>query len=533
MVGDTRQAAVASSVPLGGLWAIVIVGGLLRIVPIWFGLPYLAARPDEETAIGHAVAVLGGELNPHFFHWPSLIFYAFAALFAVSSWIRSLLWLDPALTAEQHVLLARACVAMAGTLTLVALFRIGRRVGGTTIGLLAALLLAVAILHVRESHFAMTDAVMTLFLTISLGMLLRGLDTSETRWFALAGLAGGLAASTKYSAAAVAAGMGAAQILLLARDRSRRSLTSPAAYLPMVVFAAAFAAGFIAATPFAVLDPHAFISGVQYNFNHLSEGHVVDLGRGWIYHLIRSLPYGAGPATFIAAIAGIVPFVRHYRQHGIVVLAFAVALYVSIGSGRTVFFRYALPLIPVVCLAGAVAVQHAGAWLAHRVGLPRAVSVGLLAALVAMPAGVNSVWFDLLLARADSRVLAADWLIKHAQPEQTLFEAPDPYTELNLGGARLHVWGFDAATESFAEAGGRTPDWLILHESPLWTYARIPAPLRRLADEKYELAHAVRATKGASRSAVYDLQDAFFLPLSKFSTVERPGPTVLIYRRRN
>ena len=509
----------------------MIVGGLLRIVPIWFGLPYLSARPDEETAIGHAVAVLGGDLNPHFFHWPSLIFYAFAALFAVSSWIRSLLSFEPTLTAEQHVLLARACVAIAGTLTLVVLFRIGRRVGGTTIGLLAALLLAVAVLHVRESHFAMTDAVMTLFLTISLALLLRGLDTRETRWFALAGVAGGLAASTKYSAAAVAAAMAAAQTVLLVRERSRRSFTLTAAYLPAAAFAVTFAAGFIAATPFAVLDPHTFISGVQFNFSHLSEGHVVDLGRGWTYHLVRSLPYGAGPATFIAAVAGILPLARHYREHALVVGAFAVALYVSIGSGHTVFFRYALPMIPVVCLAAAVAVQHAGVWLAPRVGLSRAASVGLLAALVTVPAGVNSVWFDLLLARADSRVLAADWLIQHAQPEQTLFEAPDPYTELNLRGARLHVWGFDAATESFEGAGGRTPDWLILHESPLWTYARIPAPLRRLADEKYELAHAVRATKGASRSAVYDLQDAFFLPLSKFSTVERPGPTVLIYRR--
>jgi hypothetical protein len=128
-------------------------------------------------------------------------------------------------------------------------------------------------------------------------------------------------------------------------------------------------------------------------------------------------------------------------------------------------------------------------------------------------------------------VLAAEWLIEHAEPGQTLFEATDPYTELNLRGVPLHSWGFDAATGSFPGAGGGTPDWLVLHESPLWTYARVTPALRRLADQKYELAHAVRATKGASRSAVYDLQDAFFMPLSKFNTVERPGPTVLIYRR--
>jgi hypothetical protein len=520
-------------IPYRGLWAVVVVGGLLRIVPVWFGLPYLEARPDEETAIGHALAILAGDPNPHFFHWPSLIFYVFAALFGVASRVRGVLSADPSLTPEQQILIARACVALAGTLTLVVLFRIGRRIEGPTTGLLAALFLAVSILHVRESHFAMTDVVMTLFLSASLGMILRGLDTQDLRWFAFAGLAGGLAASTKYSAAAIAAGMAAAQLLLLMRERLRQSAASPGAFLPAALFVVAFAAGFLAATPFALLDSRNFVSGVRYNFAHLSEGHVVDLGRGWTYHLVRSLPYGAGPATFIAAIAGTVPFARYYRDCAFVVAAFALALYVSIGSGHTVFFRYALPLIPVVCLLAAVGVQHASRWAAPRTGLSNQAVAALLAAVVAVPAAVNSAWFDLLLARTDSRAVAAEWLVAHSQPEQTLYEAPDPYTQLNLRGARLHMWGFDASTQSFAGAGEQVPDWLVLHESPLWTYARIPPALRRLADDRYELAHVVRATKGASRSAVYDLQDAFFMPISKFSTVERPGPTVLIYRKRN
>jgi hypothetical protein len=185
----------------------------------------------------------------------------------------------------------------------------------------------------------------------------------------------------------------------------------------------------------------------------------------------------------------------------------------------------------MVCLAAAAGVKHLGAWLAPWADLSRGASVGLLAALVALPAAVNSTWFDLLLARTDTRVLAAEWLLAHAQPEQTLFEAPDPYTELDLRGARLHSWRFDARTTSFVDAGGRTPDWLVLHESPLWTYARIPSELRRIAARDYELVQTVRATKGAALSAVYDLQDAFFMPLSGFSTVERPGPTILIYRR--
>jgi len=34
-----------------------------------------------------------------------------------------------------------------------------------------------------------------------------------------------------------------------------------------------------------------------------------------------------------------------------------------------------------------------------------------------------------------------------------------------------------------------------------------------------------------TRLAVYDFQDACFMPVSRLNTVQRPGPTVLIYRK--
>ena len=50
----------------------LLTGAALRVYPVWFALPYGQARPDETTALGHAVAILAGDPNPHFFHWPSL-----------------------------------------------------------------------------------------------------------------------------------------------------------------------------------------------------------------------------------------------------------------------------------------------------------------------------------------------------------------------------------------------------------------------------------------------------------------------------
>src|SRR5579872_5577792 len=68
-------------------WIVIIValGAVLRLYPIWFGLPDLPGRPDEATAVMQALRINGGDFDPHFFHWPSLTFYVFAGVFAAFS----------------------------------------------------------------------------------------------------------------------------------------------------------------------------------------------------------------------------------------------------------------------------------------------------------------------------------------------------------------------------------------------------------------------------------------------------------------
>ena len=515
---------------------IVLAAAALRLFPIWFGLPYPHARPDEAVAIGHAMDVLEGRFNPQFFHWPSLIFYTFAA----AALVRKLLFLDPQLDPQTCLLLARGFVALAGTATVVVLFRLARRVADETTGLVAALLLAVAILHVRDSHFAMTDVLMTLLVTLCLAAVLRALDRAldadsfeavRGRDFALAGLAGGLAASTKYNAGAVACAMAAGQIVLWSRFGG--APWRPATWKPTVMFGLAFVAGFLGGTPYSVLDYRTFSADLIFDFTHLSGGHGVNLGRGWLYHLTRSLPYGAGPLTSAAALAGIPFLLLRHRRHAFVLGVFALTFYAAIGSGYTVFFRYVLPLVPVICVLAAIGVRHGAAWLAPRLRLAPSAATAILAAFVAVPSLVNCIWFDVLLARTDTRVIAGEWLAARIRPEDTVHDAGGDYARLELGRTPFHSWLFDPAANSFGHPEGHTPHWLVLTASPLRTYANAHAALRRLATERYDLVFTVRGTKGAAGSAVYDLQDAFFMPVWGFHTVERPGPTINIYRRRD
>ena len=73
----------------------------------------------------------------------------------------------------------------------------------------------------------------------------------------------------------------------------------------------------------------------------------------------------------------------------------------------------------------------------------------------------------------------------------------------------------------------------MLYESPLVTYITIPAEIVHIARTEYSLMHTVRGTHGRARSAVYDLHDAFFLPVSRFTTILRSGPNIRIYTRRD
>lgn len=519
----------------GSLVFVVLAGALLRVFPVWFGLPYMGARPDEEVATGLARHIAAGDLNPHFFHWPSLTFYVFAALYKMGSLAAGALGSGTSLSDTQHLLLCRVFVALAGTATLIVLFRIGRRVADETTGLIAAALLGVAVLHVRDSHFAMTDVLMTLLVTASLALLLRGVDEEHPRqaikWFATAGLAGGLAASTKYNAAAVLAAVAAAQALMF--TRSWKTVLSFHAWLPSGVLLAAFGIAFLGGTPFALLDYGKFAFDLRYDFTHLSEGHGIDLGRGWIYHATHSLPYGAGITVFAASIPGAVLLARARPRHALVIGSFFAVLYLSVGSGYTVFFRYILPLVPFVCLAAAVAVRRAARWLSLRFRFSPRVALTTLKVLTAGPGLVNSLWLDVLLARADTRALAGSWLEGRLRPDETLHDAGGPYVSLDLSRAAFQPWRYDPPTASFGHAEGKIPDWLVLYESPLFTYTRVPAELRDLARREYVLTNSFRATRWRPRAGVYDLQDAFFLPVWGFWTVERPGPTIRIYRQKD
>jgi hypothetical protein len=70
--------------------------------------------------------------------------------------------------------------------------------------------------------------------------------------------------------------------------------------------------------------------------------------------------------------------------------------------------------------------------LADRAQVPHARVVALVCAMATGPGLVYSIWFDVLLARTDTRVLAGDWLTPRLADGATLHDSRGPYTRLDL-----------------------------------------------------------------------------------------------------
>ena len=54
----------------------------LRLLGIDFGLPYVF-DPDEAVIVNHAVAFGRGDLNPHYFNYPSLFMYIMFVIYGL------------------------------------------------------------------------------------------------------------------------------------------------------------------------------------------------------------------------------------------------------------------------------------------------------------------------------------------------------------------------------------------------------------------------------------------------------------------
>jgi hypothetical protein len=193
-----------------------------------------------------------------------------------------------------------------------------------------------------------------------------------------------------------------------------------------------------------------------------------------------------------------------------------------------------MPVVPFLCLFAALGIV----WTARQLtkpGWPRALATAGLTLVVLWPSASRLLQFDRLVARRDSRVVAADWVHEHVPAGSTILQNGGDYGRVQFDAAAGYKEGTNEQAAAALAADSSAPhpdeiDWIILHESPLGRHVD-PAVVSLVA-ERYELVEFVKGSGSSTAANVFDLQDALYVPYAGFEDVARPGPDIRIYRKR-
>ena len=341
--------------------------------------------------------------DPQYFLHPSLLLYA---SYAMNSFLH-LLGVDGSFR-ETAFLAGRLVSATAGICSVFLVYLIGTRLYSRMVGSVGALLLASFPLHVTCSRYMKEDALLTFVILLCLYTTIVAVQSNK-RWLLLfAGLLAGASAGVKYS------GLLMVLVPAMAPWISSRSLIPDRRWLLIAVAAVLIAPlGFVATTPFSLLNSAKFLKDFHSESRHMQTGHTVTItawSQLWSYHLWRSIRPGITlPVTVFSCVA-FGYLLRRSKVEDLIVVGMALLFYLPAEFVKAKPApqpeRYILPCLPFIALGLGVVFEQV------RLHRARYIRFGIVLAgivLVVFPLSRSA-----LLARdvaSDTRDRLAEWMV--------------------------------------------------------------------------------------------------------------------------
>jgi hypothetical protein len=273
-------------------------------------------------------------------------------------------------------------------------------------------------MHVRESHFVLTDVPMTFAVVLTLLLALRASERPSLLAFAAAGAAAGLAAGIKYNAL-MAFSMPLAAALAVERGRNVPRVAA------LLAAAAACVAAFFVTTPFALLDLPAFLNGFG-NQAAAFTPRPTSSEASWIIYA-KHLRQALGWPAALLAVGGVLGVLYRALQgpgrvKWVLLLVFPAVYFYLINGWGFMFARYALPIVPFVAIWAAIAIVH----LARRIGavtapaLARKAAIASVVLLALAPGALGSFAWVRGRGVETTQALAWAWMKKSIWPNSTI-----------------------------------------------------------------------------------------------------------------
>jgi Dolichyl-phosphate-mannose-protein mannosyltransferase len=383
----------------------------LRLWGIKQGLPYSYNVDEAEHFVPRAVSFFSQGLDPHYFLNPPAYSYLLHIVFEL--WFGSADAVTRAYTTNptELFIVARVVAAVLGTLSVLFTYLAAARFFNRNVALLAAAIFGLSFLPIFYSHLALNDvptlAPVALSLYGTAGVMRRG----RLRDYVIAGAGVGLASATKYTGGITLVCLIAAFVCDGAGGEfwvaSRRLLAG------LVIALAAF----VIANPYAVLDFHAFTSGVSSQASLAAGADPVKLGTtagSGITYYIWVLTWGMGMAPALAALGGAGLLVARRRlAMALVLLPAPIGFIIFMGDQQRFFGRWLMPIFPIVAILAAYAAVELVRWLARARRVPVVIGGTVITVVLLAQSLVAVIHNDAVLSRPDTRNLTRNWMVAH------------------------------------------------------------------------------------------------------------------------
>ncbi|MBE3143120.1 MAG: glycosyltransferase family 39 protein [Planctomycetes bacterium] len=395
--------------------ALIFITFCALVVRLWgisFGMPYVL-DPDEAVLVNHAMAFGTGDLNPHYFIWPSLFMYLLFGIYGftyalgrVFGWFSGtadfvrLFFSD----VRPFYLPGRYISALSGTATVIVVFRMARRAHSIAAGLIAALFLSFAVQHVAFSHILKTHVLAGLFVALSVDQAIRILKDNSIKRYMLAGAFAGISASIVYHGGFVLISLLVAHVCVTGQGGWAKLRGVFSKRLLLACISCGFC--FIAGTPFSVLDFGTFWKELR------SIGIGRYLGGIWergILYPFESLIQGMGILLGALAIAGILYALVSRKKEYLIIASQPLFLGLFLMLFRVKEPHHMLIAYPCLCVLGAVTLVDGYKWIKQKAGL-REWALGATALAIMVVPIKSSIKASINLSLPDTRIIGKRWI---------------------------------------------------------------------------------------------------------------------------
>ncbi|MFC1649402.1 ArnT family glycosyltransferase [Patescibacteria group bacterium] len=427
---------------LWGVFAFVLIGFVLR----YYNLNWddgLTFHPDERN-IDAAVSRISffDSLDPEFFAYGGLPVYLYRATAElVSTYTGDLSWLS---NWGKINTIGRSFSVLFSTLTILAVYKLGRKLFDKRVGFLAAIFVALSPGLIQIAHFGITESFLALMVVLICLGSLKILEYEKLRYYLLTGSLFGVALAAKTSAVSFAI-IPLTSVVISTFKRPIKVSRIFKALLFGLIFLIIASIFFLLLSPYTVLSWGKFLESMKYESGVVSGRLLVP----YVLQFLKTTPYvfqinnlfWQMGLSVLAAITGfaliLFSIIKHKDKRLIVLLSFPVVYFLYVGSWHTKFIRYMLPLIPFLSVFASFALL----WIHDK-------SKRLGEVIIVFFVVTSVVWglaFFSIYTKPQTRISASKWIYQNIDPgSKILGEHWDDGLPVHLSHVEnRHNFGYD------------------------------------------------------------------------------------------